>query len=40
VRSANRQTAPPADAALDANGDGRIDIADVRFCQVRLRAGL
>jgi hypothetical protein len=36
IRAANRQNASgPADPR-DGNGDGRIDIADVRYCQLRL----
>jgi hypothetical protein len=37
IRLANR-TVPLAGDSRDANGDGRIDVGDVRYCQVRMSA--
>jgi len=35
IRAKNGQTVPPADPKFDANGDGKINVADMRFCQLR-----
>jgi hypothetical protein len=35
IRAKNGQLAAPGDP-FDANGDGRINVADVRYCQLRL----
>jgi hypothetical protein len=35
IRNANGQSVPPADPALDPNGDGFVNVADVRYCQIR-----
>ena len=35
IRAANRMAADEDDPR-DGNGDGRINVADVRFCQLRL----
>jgi hypothetical protein len=36
IRQANRQPPVGDDDPRDANGDGRINVADVRYCQLRL----
>jgi hypothetical protein len=36
IRSANGQVASGPDDPRDGNGDGAINVADVRFCQLRL----
>jgi PKD repeat protein len=38
IRSANRQTASGPNDPRDGNGDGKINVADVRYCQLRLTA--
>jgi hypothetical protein len=38
IRQANGQSAAPGNP-LDANGDGRINVADSRFCSLRCTAG-
>jgi hypothetical protein len=38
IRMANGQTAGPGNV-LDANGDGRINVADSRFCSLRCTLG-
>lgn len=40
IRIRNGQTVPPADPKFDPNGDGRVNVADVRFCQLRKTASL
>jgi hypothetical protein len=35
IRAATGSAAEPGDVR-DGNGDGRITVADVRFCQLRL----
>lgn len=40
IRNANRQNASSATDPRDGNGDGKINVADVRYCQLRCtRAG-
>jgi len=36
IRNANGQAASGPDDARDGNGDGAINVADVRYCQLRL----
>ena len=36
IRAANRTNASGPNDPRDGNGDGKIDIADVRYCQLRL----
>jgi hypothetical protein len=36
INAARGTNASSADDPRDGNGDGKIDIADVRFCQFRL----
>jgi hypothetical protein len=38
IRAANRTNASGPTDPRDGNGDGKIDIADVRFCQLRMTA--
>jgi len=36
IRAKNGQAASGANDPFDPNKDGKIDVADVRYCQLRL----